>query len=188
VSGVVAVAGVVAFIVIAFGFVGTFSGWLLRVTPDGWRVRVSALSATLDDFSRGLSGAGRWRIILVVSAISLASWGFESAVYILVGQSLDIALTPFEALSIAAITVLATAIPSAPAYFGTFKPAATTLAIALGVPPHSALAFAVLVHVATVIPLAIGGLVALSTIGDGLVPLARLARTVEDTGAAQAEG
>jgi hypothetical protein len=188
VSGVVAVAGVLAFIVIAFGFVGTFSGWLLRLAPDGWRARVVALSATLDDFSRGLSGAGRWRTILVVSAISLASWGFESAVYMLVGQSLGIPLTPPQALLIAAITVLATAVPSAPAYLGTFELAATTLAMALGVPPHSALAFAVLVHITTVIPLAIGGLVALSTIGLGLVPLARLARTAEDTGAARADG
>jgi uncharacterized protein (TIRG00374 family) len=168
--------------------VGAFSGWLLRLAPTGWRVRVATLSATLDDFSRGLSGAGRWRTILVVSAISLGSWGFESAIYLLVGQSLGINLTPPQALLIAAITVLATAIPSAPAYLGTFELAATTLAMALGVPPHSALAFAVLVHLTTVIPLAIGGLVALSTIGLGLVPLARLARTAEDAGAAHADG
>jgi hypothetical protein len=172
VSGVVAAAAVLAFVVIAFGFFGVLSGWLLRLAPSGWRNRMVALSATLDDFSRGLSVGGRWRTILLVMAISLASWGFESAVYLLVGRSLGITLTPPEALLIAAITVLATAIPAAPAYLGTFELAATTLAMALGV----------LVHLTTVIPLAIGGLVALSTIGLGLVPLARLARTAEDAG------
>jgi uncharacterized protein (TIRG00374 family) len=188
VSGLVAVAGLLAFLVVALGLVGTVSDWLIRVLPRRWRTRSMALSASVEEFSRGLSGAGRWRTILAVLAISLVSWALESAVYLLVGRSLGITFTPAEALLIAAVTVLATAVPSAPAYVGTFELAATALAIALGVPPELALAFAVLVHVTTVVPLAVGGLVSLSTIGLGLVPLARLARSAEDVNAAQADG
>jgi uncharacterized protein (TIRG00374 family) len=179
VAGLVAIAGLVAFLVVALGLVGTVSDWLIRILPAGWRARSFALSASVEEFSRGLAGRGRWLTIVAVLGLSLISWALESAVYLLVGRSLGIEFTPAQALLIAAITVLATAVPAAPAYVGTFELAATSLAIALGVPPESALAFAVLVHVTTVAPLAIGGLVSLSTIGLGLVPLARLARTAD---------
>ncbi|MEX1073177.1 MAG: lysylphosphatidylglycerol synthase transmembrane domain-containing protein [Chloroflexota bacterium] len=188
ISGLVAAAGLLVFTVVAFGFLSVLSGWLLRLTPAASRTRLLALSVTMDDLSRGLSGGGRWGTILLVLVISLASWGLESAVYLLVARSLGIVLTLPEALLLAGVTVLATAVPSAPAYLGTFELAATALASALGIPPASALAFAVLVHITTVVPLAIGGLVSLATIGIGLAPLARIARSAEDGIVAQADG
>jgi hypothetical protein len=176
ITALVAAGALLAFVLVAFGLLEVVSAWLLRVVPSGWRVRMVALSTTLDDFSRGLSAGGRWRTILAVLGISLVSWMFEAGVYFLVAQSLGIEeiLLP-QALLIAAVTVLATAVPSAPAYVGTFELAATGVAIAMGVPEAEALAFAILVHVTTVIPLAVGGVISLSTIGMGLVPLARMA-------------
>jgi uncharacterized membrane protein YbhN (UPF0104 family) len=66
---------------------------------------------------------------------------------------------------VSAITVLGTAIPSAPGYVGTFELAASATARSLGVPPEEALAFALLVHALTVLPLAIGGAASLAWIG-----------------------
>jgi hypothetical protein len=66
------------------------------------------------------------------------------------------------------VTVLATAIPSAPAYVGTFELAAVTVAVSLGVPADSALALAVLAHSLGLLPTAIGGSAALVYMGGGL--------------------
>jgi uncharacterized protein (TIRG00374 family) len=181
VTGLVALVGVAAFLAVALGLVGTLSRALIRLVPSRFQARLLDFGALVDDFSRGLSAHGRISTIAFVALISVVSWGLEAGVYALVGLSLGIEMSLAQALVIAAITVLATAIPSAPAYLGTFELAATAVMVGLlGIPEAEALAFAVLVHVTTVVPLAIGGLVSLSTIGLGLVPLARMARAAED--------
>ena len=50
---------------------------------------------------------------------------------------------------VAGVTILVTAIPSAPGYVGTYELAATAVATSLGVDPDAAFALAVLVHVTT---------------------------------------
>jgi uncharacterized membrane protein YbhN (UPF0104 family) len=88
-----------------------------------------------------------------------------------VGQSLGIAFAPAAALLVAAVTMLGTALPSAPGYLGTFELAVAGAAAALGVPPSSAFSLAVLAHVMTVAPSALGGAVALSVSGMGMASL-----------------
>jgi uncharacterized protein (TIRG00374 family) len=181
VTGLVALVGMAAFLAVALGLVGTISRALIRLVPSRLQARLLDFGTLVDDFSRGLSAHGRTSTIALVAVISIVSWGLEAGVYALVGLSLGIEMTLAQALVIAAITVLATAIPSAPAYLGTFELAATAVAVGLlGIPEAEALAFAVLVHLTTVIPLALGGLISLSTIGLGLVPIARMARAAEE--------
>jgi glycosyltransferase 2 family protein len=65
-----------------------------------------------------------------------------------------------QAALLAAGTNLATAIPAAPGYVGTFELAAVTIAGSVGILPEPALAFAVLVHATTLLLTSIGGAVA----------------------------
>ena len=76
-------------------------------------------------------------------------------------RSLGIELTPAESLIIVAVGALGTSIPSAPGYVGTYELAVSSAAAAFGVPPEAALAFAVLLHAVTLLPLAIAGAVSL---------------------------
>jgi len=86
----------------------------------------------------------------------------------LVGQAVGASLSPAGAILVMAVTVLATAIPSAPGYVGTFELAAVAVAGSLGVPRDIALALAVLAHVLGLLPTAVGGSVALMRLGGGL--------------------
>ena len=144
-------------------------GWL----PIG--DRRSALTRTAEHFVASSGGAHRRPAVLIAALLSLGAWLTDAVVFWLVGRSLGIDLSPLGALLVTAITVLATAIPSAPGYLGTFELAAVTAAGALGVDGGPALAFAVLAHVMAIVPSAVGGALALTAMGGGLRTISRAA-------------
>jgi uncharacterized membrane protein YbhN (UPF0104 family) len=86
----------------------------------------------------------------------------------LVGQAVGASLSPPAAILVTAVTVLATAIPSAPGYVGTFELATVTVAGSLGVPSEIAFALAVLAHILGLLPTTVGGSIALVRLGGGL--------------------
>ena len=114
-----------------------------------------------------------------VMAISIVAWALDASIFWLVAQSLGIGIGFADAILIGAVAVLATAIPAAPGYVGTFELAATSTAAALGVPRPEALALALLVHVITVAPVALVGALALLSSGLRLGGLATQAEEVE---------
>jgi glycosyltransferase 2 family protein len=122
---------------------------------------VRRIGITIAGFAVGSSLGTQPVAVLLAAILSAASWVLEGTVYWLVAQSLGIDITPAAAFLVAAVTVLATAVPSAPAYVGTFELAATAVATSFGVPPAAALAWATVAHATTVAPLAIGGIAAL---------------------------
>jgi uncharacterized membrane protein YbhN (UPF0104 family) len=73
----------------------------------------------------------------------------------------DVEPTMGQAALLAAGTNLATAIPAGPGYVGTFELAAVTIAASVGIARAPALAFAVLVHVTTLLITSVGGVVVL---------------------------
>ena len=103
--------------------------------------------------------------IAPAALLSAASWVLEGTVYWLVATAVGLDPTLPEALLVAAVTVLATAIPAAPAYVGTFELAATAAAGSLGISPAAGLAWAVLAHLVTVAPLMAAGVFALVRTG-----------------------
>jgi glycosyltransferase 2 family protein len=111
-----------------------------------------------------------------VLLLSTIAWVLDASIFWLVGLALGIDLGIAGAVLVGAVAVLATAIPAAPGYVGTFELAATVTAVALGVPQPEALALAVVVHVITVVPLAIAGAVAVVSMGTGLGRLAAEAK------------
>jgi uncharacterized protein (TIRG00374 family) len=118
-----------------------------------------------DRFVSAMDSAGRRRKVLGAVGLTFVAWLIDGTIYWAAANSLGIELPPAGAMLVSAITVLGTAVPSAPGYVGTFELAASTIAVGLGVAPAAALAFAILVHSLTAIPLALGGVVALVGMG-----------------------
>jgi uncharacterized protein (TIRG00374 family) len=129
---------------------------------------VLTIARRLERFVHWSGGSHRRRAIGITLVLSVAVWLCNAAMFALAGQSVGASVSPVGALLIMAVTVLATAIPSAPAYVGTFELAAVTVATSLGVPSENALALAVLAHGLGLLPTAIGGSAALAYIGGGL--------------------
>jgi len=96
----------------------------------------------------------------------------DATTFWLVAQSIGVPVSPAAALLIGAVTVLGTALPSAPGYVGTFELAAATTAQAFGVAAAPALALAVLAHAVTVLPSAGAGAVSLVAMNTRLGRLA----------------
>jgi uncharacterized protein (TIRG00374 family) len=136
-------------------------------------------------FGEGAGGEGRGAL-LAAAVLSTVTWGFVAATYWMLARSLGIEVSVAGAMLIAAISTLGTAIPSAPAYLGTFEVAAVVAAGALGIGAEEALALALLAHAVTTVPFAIaGGLavgwlsVSLDEVADEAVAAAGWARASE---------
>ena len=126
----------------------------------------------LDVFARGIDRPSRsWAVVMAV-VISGACWMLDATTFWLAAGAIGVSMSPAAALLVAAVTVLGTALPSAPGYVGTFELAAAATAGALGVAAAPALALAVLAHAMTVLPLAAGGAISLAAMDMGLGRLA----------------
>lgn len=173
VSLVAAALGVLAVVALSAGLVDRLAGPLAG--PGRLRI-IGLLGRALRDVAAGASVMGRGAPVMAAIGLTVVTWLIEGTVYWLLAAALGIPVPPPVAMLVAAGTVLATAVPSAPAYVGTFELAATTLAAAFGVPPAQALAWALLAHAVTIVPLAVGGLVSVLSLDASLSQLLREAR------------
>jgi len=108
----------------------------------------------------GLAIAKDARTMSVAVALSIASWSLTVLAFAAGAQAVGVEPTMGQAALLAAGTNLATAIPAGPGYVGTFELAAVTIAASVGIARVPALAFAVLVHVTTLVITSVGGAVA----------------------------
>jgi uncharacterized protein (TIRG00374 family) len=92
--------------------------------------------------------------------LSIGSWSLTVLAFAAAAQAVGIEPTIGQAALLAAGTNLATAVPAAPGYVGTFELAAVTIATSVGIDREPALAFAVLVHAATLLLTSAGGAIA----------------------------
>jgi len=141
--------------------------------------RAEPVLVRLDDFARGIDRPSRSGVIVVAAVVSAVCWVLDATTFWLVAQSIGVPVSPAAALLIGAVTVLGTALPSAPGYVGTFELAAATTAQALGVAAAPALALAVLAHAVTVLPTAGAGAISLVAMN------ARLGRLATDAAGAE---
>jgi uncharacterized protein (TIRG00374 family) len=175
-TGLLAVAAIV--LVVALATTGLRP--LLRLLSHLSTITVLAAPAAaahsrIETFVEWSGGPHRRRAMAAVLCLSSAAWLCNAAMFGLAGLAVGASISPLGALLIMAVTVLATAIPSAPAYVGTFELAAVTVAVSLGVPAETALAMAVLSHALGLLPTAIGGAAALAYLGGGLSALSATA-------------
>lgn len=174
VLGVAAGLGVVALVVLTT--VGVQP--LLRIADRiGLRSRPRARSVAVR-LADTVGGRSRRGGLLAAAAISVAAWLLDSTSFWLAAQSVGVDLPYTGAVLVAGVTVLGTAVPSAPGYVGTFELAAAGMAGALGVPGASALAMALVAHVLTQVPVALAGAAALLGMGARLGEVAHAAETL----------
>jgi uncharacterized membrane protein YbhN (UPF0104 family) len=111
--------------------------------------------------------------------LSVGSWSLTVLAFAAAAQAVGIEPTMGQAALLAAGTNLATAVPSAPGYIGTFELAAITIAGSVGIAAAPALAFAVIAHLATLGLTSIGGSLAVvlgsagqpaRVVGEGVDP------------------
>jgi uncharacterized protein (TIRG00374 family) len=179
-TGVAAIAGTAvtgALVVIGPGRMVVFTRRIVAHLP--FASRAEPILKRLDGFARGIDRPSRSGAIVVAAIVSAACWMLDATTFWLVAQSIGVPVSPAAALLIGAVTVLGTALPSAPGYVGTFELAAATTAQALGVVAAPALALAVLAHAMTVLPIAGAGAVSLVAMN------ARLGRLATDAAGAE---
>jgi glycosyltransferase 2 family protein len=176
------------FVRVALG-VAVLSGTVVLATQTPWPSRIiGGASARVgprwspwvergDRFVQAMDRRGHGRALAAAGALSVVTWLLDGTIYWASARALGIDLSPVGAMFISGITVLGTAIPSAPGYVGTFELAASSAAQAMGVAPEAALGLAILVHAITLVPLAIAGAAALVWIGSGLGALTEAARS-----------
>ena len=169
----VAVVGVIGLIVLVVG--GRILATALRTATSGPLHRAATVAGgAIVNIATAVAGIPRTVLALAV-VVSIAAWFCDALLFWLVSSSLGIGLSLPMAFLVGAVTVLGTAIPSLPGYVGTFEAAAVGAAVAFGVPSADALAFAVLAHACSTIPVASLGAIALVRRGLGRADLAEAA-------------
>ncbi len=136
--------------------------------------RVLELARRLRD---GLSVASRPGTLARALVFSTAAWAASIATFVAGGQALGIDLTIAQGALLSSGVALATIVPSAPGYVGTFELTAVEIAKIFGADPNAAFAMALLVHAMILGVTSIGGVISAVRLGVGL-----------GTGAAAAEG
>jgi uncharacterized protein (TIRG00374 family) len=153
----VGASAVVAFLVVVG--IGRVVKWGERMLGSA-SPYVTRVGAVLGRFGQGAGEQPR-SVIALAFAISVTCWLLEGTTFWLVGRAIGADLGWMTCVLMAAITVLGTAIPSAPGFVGTYELAAVAAGTAVGVPADVAFAVALLAHAATVLPLMIGGIASL---------------------------
>ena len=126
-------------------------------------------------FVATLGGKSRRGPLVAAAAMSIVAWILDAGSFWLAARAVGADLGYLAAAVVDGVSVLGTAVPSAPGFVGTFELAASGTARALGVPGAQALAMAVVVHVMTLVPLALGGAVSLALMGAKLGEVAHAA-------------
>jgi hypothetical protein len=132
-------------------------GAAVAASPVGLRQRAAAFVRHL------LAGAlypGRG-VIATAGALSLVAWMLDAGLYLAAAASLGITLNVGTAVIIDAAGALATALPAAPGYVGTYDLATAAVGAGLGLDPATAVALAAVVHAVALVPIALAGAAAL---------------------------
>jgi glycosyltransferase 2 family protein len=125
-----------------------------------WLGQWPRVHGTLVRLRTGLSIVSDVRVMIVSVVLTVGSWSFTVLAFAAAAQAVGIEPTLGQAALLAAGTNLATAVPAAPGYIGTYELAAVTIAASVGIDRESALAFVVLVHVASLLLTSVGGAIA----------------------------
>jgi uncharacterized membrane protein YbhN (UPF0104 family) len=105
--------------------------------------RVLELARRLRD---GMAVASRPRTLVQALILSAAAWAASIATFVAGGHAVGIELTIAQGALLSSGVALATIVPSAPGYLGTFELTAVSIASLFGVNADAAFAMALLVH------------------------------------------
>jgi hypothetical protein len=143
--------------------------WISGITPPRFRERI------LDYGSRFLEGLAALRSpldALMIFLTSLVIWLLETGKYWFVMQAFDFEISFFALMLMNGVVNLATTIPSAPGYVGTFDAPGIAILVAYGIAAPLATSYTFVLHVALWLPITLLGAYYLARegIGWGEVP------------------
>lgn len=166
VRGIVASAVLVGLALTTLLVVAIAAGIAARRLPGAARFaaflgRWPRVRRALARLREGLAVASDLRAVGVAVLLTLACWSSTVLAFAAAAQSVGVEPTMGQAALLAAGINLATAIPAGPGYVGTFELAAVAIATAVGIDGEAALAFALLVHAATLLITSVGGAIVL---------------------------
>ena len=128
--------------------------WFIRFLPQRFHTRVISLS---NRFLDGLASLRSPLNVLMVFFTSVIIWLLETGKYWFVMQAFDFRVSFFALMLLNGIANLATSIPSAPGYIGTWEAVTKAVLVAFLVEPEVALGYAVVLHVALWLPITLLG-------------------------------
>jgi glycosyltransferase 2 family protein len=130
-------------------------GWFIdRLLPERTRPRVTAL---MHRFLDGLASLRSPLNILMVFVTSVILWLLETGKYWFVMHAFNFHVSFFALMLMNGIVNLATTIPSAPGYIGTFDAPGIAVLTAYGVPQATAAGYTLVLHVALWLPITVVG-------------------------------
>jgi uncharacterized protein (TIRG00374 family) len=141
-----------------------------RRREGGAVVERSRLGRLASTFVRGLATSLPRRRLAPVALISLTTWAAWSCGAWTVAASLDIRLSPVEAILLTGVLNLGIAIPSSPGFIGTYQWLSVAALGLFGVGATEAVAFSVLMQGLWLVPSTLGGLVAAGALALSLRP------------------
>jgi hypothetical protein len=133
----------------------TIGGWLIeRLLPARLRRKAAQL---MHKFLDGLAALRSPFGIFMVFLTSVVIWLLETGKYWFVMHAFDFSVSFFALMLMNGIVNLATTIPSAPGYIGTFDAPGIAVLVAYGVEQATAAGYTLVLHVALWLPITLMG-------------------------------
>jgi hypothetical protein len=121
-----------------------------RFAPARLQVKLLALA---DRFMLGLGSLANWRDIVMVFVTSVVVWLLETVKYWFVMYAFGFSVSFFVLMLMNGVVNLATTLPSAPGYVGTFDTPGIEVLKVFGVAPAIAAAYTLVLHAALWFPI-----------------------------------
>jgi uncharacterized protein (TIRG00374 family) len=145
-------------------FTARIGGWLIgRLLPTRLRQKTEGI---MHKFLDGLESLRSPANVLMVFLTSVLIWLLETVKYWFVMHAFSFEVGFFALMLLNGIANLATTIPSAPGYIGTWEAVTKAVLVAYAVPGAEALGYAVVLHVALWLPITVLG--AIYTAREGI--------------------
>lgn len=129
--------------------------WIIgRFVPQALQPKLLALA---DRFMEGLSSLSSIKDILMVFLTSVVVWLLETVKYWFVMHAFDFSVSFFALMLMNGVVNLATTLPSAPGYIGTFDGPGIEVLKVFGVTPSIAAAYTLVLHAALWLPITLLG-------------------------------
>ncbi|MBI9044996.1 MAG: flippase-like domain-containing protein [Anaerolineaceae bacterium] len=125
-----------------------------RLVPEKWREKTRDISSR---FLHGLEALRSPKDALMIFITSVIIWLLETGKYWLVMHAFDFSVSFFALMLMNGIVNLATTLPSAPGYIGTFDAPGIALLEAYGIPGEIAAGYTLVLHVALWLPITLLG-------------------------------
>ena len=130
-------------------------GWGIRhLVPERWRGKTKD---ALDRFMHGLRCLRSGRDVAMIFVTSVAIWLTETVKYWFVMHGFGFSVPFYVLMLMAAVVNLATTVPSAPGYVGTFDAPGIAVLAGFGVAPGVAAGYTLVLHAALWFPITLAG-------------------------------